>query len=31
MQHLQKHAGTVVITYYVILIKALKPIATLTF
>ena len=26
--HLQKHAVTVVITYYVVLIKALKAIAT---
>ena len=31
MQHLQKHAVTVVITYDVLLIKALKAIETLTF
>ena len=31
MQHLQKHPVTVVITYYVLLINALKAIATLTF
>ena len=29
--NLQKHAVTVVITYYVLLIKAFKAIATLTF
>ena len=31
IQHLQKHAVTVVITYYVLLIKAIKAIATSTF
>ena len=31
MQHLQKHAVTVVITYSVLLINALKEMATLTF
>ena len=31
IQHLQKHAVTVVITYHVLLIKALKAITTLTF
>ena len=31
IQHLQKHAVTVVITYYILLIKAFKATATLTF
>ena len=31
IQHLQKHAVTVVLTYYTLLIKTLKAIATLTF
>ena len=31
VQHLEKHSVTVVITYYVLLIKALMAIATLTF